>query len=188
MKWKFINHQLIVDTINAAFQRANIYQDPLNVSDPNRKELREELEEQLIQLSKKYTSAVTDAQHCQNIEYLANKLTEMFRQSDLLEGKKFRIGIAQKALNLYLKYLWCLGRIETPPHCPFDSVVIAELWLFLSKQPKQEKKKKINWTEMDSIDDYKELVRIGRELICGTKYKNLAEWELDVWQEHLNSL
>ena len=28
---------------------------------------------------------------------------------------------------LYLKYLWCLGEICRPPHCPFDRMVIEEL-------------------------------------------------------------
>jgi hypothetical protein len=39
----------------------------------------------------------------------------------------FRVGTAQKALNLYLKYLWCLGEIKTPPHCPFDRGIIQML-------------------------------------------------------------
>lgn len=39
----------------------------------------------------------------------------------------FRIGSAQKALNLYRKYLWCLGYIPFPPHCPFDATIIDQL-------------------------------------------------------------
>jgi hypothetical protein len=38
-----------------------------------------------------------------------------------------RIGLAQKALNLYLKYLWCLGEIHEPPHCPLDSIVLGQV-------------------------------------------------------------
>ncbi len=56
---------------------------------------------------------------------------------DILFGNGFRVGIAQKALNLYLKYLWCLGKITEPPHCPFDSIIISEI------------KCNIKWTEMD---------------------------------------
>ena len=177
---EFINHQLIVDTINAAFQRAKIYKYPQKESDPNRIRLREELKKRLTELRKKYTSEVTETEHCQNIENLSNELTKTFEKRDFLGGDdKFRIGIAQKALNLYLKYLWCLGVIKTPPHCPFDNVVIENL--------EDESVRNIKWTKMDSIDDYKKLVQASKKLAYKTGYKTIAEWELYIWQDHLNS-
>ena len=41
-----------------------------------------------------------------NIVALSEGLSE--DHADILAGKRFRVGTAQKALNLYLKYLWCL--------------------------------------------------------------------------------
>lgn len=79
---------------------------------------------------------------------------------------RFRIGVAQKALNLYLKYLWCLDRIPVPPHCPFDSTVLRELELEFS------------WTRSSKIEDYKSWVEHAK-VAAGTK--TLAEWELQLW-------
>ena len=43
---------------------------------------------------------------------------------DVLYEKKIPIGIAQKAVNLYLKYMWCFGWIPEPPHCRIDRTVL----------------------------------------------------------------
>ncbi|SDJ63273.1 hypothetical protein SAMN05216338_105731 [Bradyrhizobium sp. Rc2d] len=32
--------------------------------------------------------------------------------------------VAQKVLNLLLKYYWCLARIPEPPYCPIDRIII----------------------------------------------------------------
>lgn len=80
----------------------------------------------------------------------------------VLVGERFRIGIAQKALNLYLKYPWCLGIISRPPHCPFDGNILAEVGVF------------DNWTQMDDPMRYREWVSAA-ERKAG---EALAEWEL----------
>ena len=73
---------------------------------------------------------------------------------------------AQKALNLYLKLLWCLGKVKEPPHCPFDSIVISKLG------------KKLNWTELDDIQPYKDLVNSARTLAGKL---SIAKWELEIY-------
>lgn len=83
----------------------------------------------------------------------------------LLHEGNFRVGVAQKALNLYLKYLWCLGEIAEPPHCPFDNLVIGEL----------DDCEGINWTEFDDLEIYEYLVEQAR---IKAKDLSLAEWEL----------
>jgi hypothetical protein len=49
----------------------------------------------------------------------------------------YKYGVAQKLLNLFLKYLWCLGTIAEPPHCPVDRIIIGKTCY-----------KDKNWTEI----------------------------------------
>ena len=45
-----------------------------------------------------------------------------FRFGQYLSGGHLRYGTSQKALNLYLKFLWRPGKATTPP---FDRVVLT---------------------------------------------------------------
>jgi hypothetical protein len=71
---------------------------------------------------------------------------------------------------LYLKYLWCIGLIPEPPHCPFDSIIISHL-------PKSSAK---NWTALDNIGDYLCLVRAAQNV---AQDKTLSQWELLQWSK-----
>jgi hypothetical protein len=107
--------------------------------------------------------------HVQNIENLAAQLTAEF-SSDLWENR-FRIGISQKLLNLYLKYQWTLERIPEPWHCPFDSNIIGRL----DTIPKP------NWKCLDAIVDYKGLVANAKRVALKHDL-SLAMWELREWR------
>lgn len=111
---------------------------------------------------------VSDLDHVRNIETLANDLTDRFQS--ILYRERFRIGISQKLLNLYLKYQWVLGWIPEPPHCPFDANVIGKLQLA----------NRINWTELDSSEDYLVLVTAARDLARQVGL-SIASWELREW-------
>ena len=174
-KWEFIESELITASINAAFQRAGVYADPQAYTDPRRQTLRDKLASLLRDLAAQYTSTVSSEQHKINVAKIATALTEAFKDTDLLRGKRFRIGIAQKAFNLYLKYLWCLDKITTPPHCPFDDGIIEKLPL------SEQQKKDLQWTALDSLDGYQTLVDAGLEKIKVTKHASLSDWELETW-------
>ncbi len=162
-KFKFIHEQILASSIEAAFQHAKIYKK--DIPDDKKSEFRCKLERHLQDISLDYKDKpVTEEQHINNLENLRGTMTTEFK--DILYGDKFRVGIAQKALNLYLKYLWCLHKIAEPPHCPFDSIIISEIH------------RNDKYTEMDSIDEYKLLVE-GAKQATGTK--SLAVWELIIW-------
>src|SRR5258706_4888538 len=93
----------------------------------------------LDDLETTYNSGVSEAEHLQNIEMLANSLSVM--HGPALYGGRYKIGIAQRALNLCLKYWWCMDRIPCPPHCPFDEKMITELRSKGYSCP--------DWTELD---------------------------------------
>src|ERR1700737_1330350 len=137
----FILGEIFSMTLSATTQRANLYAADTteNARQPFRKALRAALEG----LSRLYTVEVKDEQHVEHIAHIANDLSTNY--ANLLSGKRFRIGQSQKAVNLYLKYLWCLGDIMMPPHCPIDVVVFRHIPGF----------KEERWTQLDSIDRYK---------------------------------
>ncbi|MCC6969483.1 MAG: hypothetical protein IT434_04605 [Phycisphaerales bacterium] len=107
------------------------------------------------------------------IERLSSALTE--RHQGMLFGERLRIGITQKALNLYLKFMWCLDPAwPTPVHCPLDRIVLD--------------KARVTgvWTQLDCIDTYRDW--IGKVASCAKQYgfASMAEWELKAWQDHRN--
>ena len=99
--------------------------------------------------------------------FLHNELFSMTLMATVQRGRvyRIRIGSAQKALNLFLKYLWCIGEAPEPPHCPFDFQIISKLPPAV----------RCNWTELDSIETYRALVAAAKTAAAG---QSLAEWEL----------
>ena len=158
---QFILAEVWYLTMLASFQRVRIYADPSN---PSNHLVRGYLRDELSALTPHYTAGpVSDARHIANVQHLADTLSS--RCESLLFEKRFRIGVAQKALNLYLKYLWCIGQVPEPPHCPFDRTVIQEL----------EGCQGISWSQFDDLDTYEQLVAAARRKASPL---SLSEWEL----------
>jgi hypothetical protein len=161
-KKEFLIDQAIINSIGAAFQHAGVYVKGLRDDDKRKACLRNTLAECLRDLGLSYVHCVTDDAHCGNISNLAKTMTEEFRGTGILRDEQFRIGIAQKVLNLYLKYLWCLGDIPAPPHCPLDRRIIDKLCL------KEKDRRDYDWTKIESIAKYKRLIEKCREAAGGT--------------------
>jgi len=164
---EFINGTLNQVTMNAALQRSNTYEQ--NTSDRQRRDFREDLCSGLEKIAQNYKSPVSVDKHLINIQQLQGVSR---KHRDILDGGRIRIGVAQKALNLYLKLLWSLGKIKEPPHCPLDSVIINKL-------PRACRR---NWTEITTVRQYeilmKEVDKKAKE-----EGKSIAEWELKVFHE-----
>jgi hypothetical protein len=170
-KWHFVEREVLVMSMSGALrtrQGCSVYA----CGELKRADLRRSLAAQLRGIAAEYTRAVEPEQHKQNIQRIAESLTFQFKDKATLRDNGFRIGIAQKALNLYLKYLWCLDRIVMPPHCPLDSRIITDLPLTL--QERQD----LQWTRLDSIDGYQRLVDAGIQRMSEKGYSSLSEWEL----------
>jgi hypothetical protein len=176
-KKKFLINQAIASSIISAFQHAGVYGAGLKANDPRKNSLRKELVDRLRSLGEKYHEPVTGEEHCRNIEGLADTLTKRYKGTDLLRNDRFRIGIAQKALNVYLKNLWCLGEITTaPPHCPLDRQIIDRLGM------KSSERAEYDWTKLDDIERYKELISLCDKKAREKGSRNIAEWELEVYE------
>lgn len=146
-------------------QHNKIYKN--GVAERERKALQVALKQNLFEMSKQYTNPVSESVHELNIIQLADQLTAS--QKTILFNDRFRIGTAQKALNLFLKYLWCAGEIAEPPHCPFDFLIIQKLTSELLGN---------KWTQADDIRTYRKWVAAAKA--CAAPL-SLAEWELIAW-------
>ncbi len=164
---KFLRNEFLTMSVNGALGRSGTYLK--SAPDSARENFKSALRTKVHELAKKYTFTVTEEEHVSNIIELSDRLTSRF-SSCLINGR-FRIGIAQKALNLYLKYLWCAGAILMPPHCPFDRKVIRYL---------RPECANLNWTSIDAIDDYERLVEAAKNKAEG---KPLSQWELEIWNK-----
>lgn len=80
----------------------------------------------------------------------------------------FRVSHAQKSLAVYLKHLWCLGRVCEPPSCPVDRIVLT-----LAEAPVSLRA----WTTVDSWELYDQQLGFIRSKAAGES-QTLAVWEL----------
>jgi hypothetical protein len=169
LKKRFIDDQVFSLTLMATTQRSGIYRE--EVGESERAKFRGALKSALESLAKEYVIEVPREQHHKNIKSLSASLSTS--HGAYLSNNRFRIGLAQKSLNLYLKYLWCLGRLDNePPECPIDRIVLDKIGCPHCK--------KINWTSIDTISEYS----VAIEHASDAAQKNglsLAEWELKVW-------
>jgi hypothetical protein len=164
---EFLRQTALFNAIGAAFQRALIYGDG---GDSGAKDqLNRDLEGQLRRIESQYQGNVSSEKHLQTIVGIAKEMSD--KHAHILKDGRFRVGIAQKAVNIYLKLLWCYGWIPEPPHCPIDSIVLAEVG-----------DRRTKWTKMDDIADYQAAIGSIRAYIRQTgSMLSLSQWELEVW-------
>ena len=158
--------EAIRESRNSALQRNKVYRD--RVSEGKRLAFRTEWAKLLRIESESYMASnlcASDVAHCEVINRIADNLSRTFGEI-LVEGK-LRYGTSQKALNLYLKYLWRLGKVAAPPHCPVDSIVLGAASIEGS------------WTKCNSEQQYMQWINALR---LKAKPLSLSEWEYQIWQ------
>ena len=166
----FLKNQFWQLSIAAAFSRANVYKktgDQAKSIENHRNRFKQELFEYvndslIPHIEKENGSSESLLSAILDIQNFSKKAF-----NDFLEGGELKIGVCQKIINLYLKYLWCAQLIDfTPPHFPLDRMI----------QEKTIKKVLVNWTEMTEIKD----TELSYDTIINKLYTNedKAEWEL----------
>lgn len=170
-KQQFIQDVFLTDTIRDSIvtRRGRPFY-AAGVSDEQKFELRESLKKYLICIAEQYKRTVSEEKHIQNIRGLMDKITQ--RYGSYLNGGCINFGVAQKALNCYLKYLWCNSQVCTPPHCPFDAIIISKLALPDGCCTQ--------WTSADE-DAYHTWIEAAKKQ-TGVG-ESLCEWELRIWNE-----
>lgn len=144
----------------ASVQRAKLYA-------PGSKQngqLRERLQEFITaRLLPHYVRPCTERQHYLNLALLVEFGTETLPGA--LRDGRYRYGVAQKLLNLVLKYHWCFGTISEPPHCPIDRIIIE----------KTDLRGRVNWTQIVDEDQYRLVIEAVRRK---AEPESIARWEL----------
>lgn len=180
MKKTFINNEIWILTFGGAFQRANVYTQ--NYPEKTRTAFRKALREEVEKIVKDYYSVqVSEKEHIKHIKSIVS-----FSEQLKIEGEIIPInfGVAQKMLNLYLKYLWCLGELNhIPPHFPVDRVIQEELNKVARKHniaPQVIKP----WTQFKDASNYGAVIEFAKTIRNGIdefKQLSLAELELKLF-------
>jgi len=163
----FIVSELWILSWAASVQRAELFASGTTVSQ------RQAFRNDIISFVKSeilpnYETPVSEEQHTAYIQLLSDKGTIMGRH--MLRPDGYKIGVAQKLLNLQLKYLWCLGTISEPPHCPVDRIMINKTKL----------KGQVAWTRITDIDLYRRVIAELKRAAEPTGL-SLAQWELQIY-------
>jgi hypothetical protein len=162
---EYLTSQFWILSWAASVQRANVYKD--GATERDRKTFREglirHLDKQVIPI---YESTVSEEEHLKQLQALSQFGTSL--GSSVLTEDGYKIGVAQKLLNLQLKYLWCIRAVAEPPHCPVDRVIINKTLL----------KNRVAWTKIVSIDEYRRVISAIRRL-AEADGLSIADWELN---------
>lgn len=107
--------------------------------------------------------------HLLRITELADTISNKFKP--VLHNNRFRIGVSQKIINLFLKYMWSINEIPQPLHCPIDGIVKSHIEKHFGKT------KLVDWTRLDNIRDYEEYISHINEMLKESA-DSIAVWEL----------
>ena len=156
-KKQFLRNEILNNVIRAGFQRANIYK--TEISDKEKEEFRKYVKSLVEDFSQEYLKEkISYNKHLENINKLQDKISEKINIS---------FGIAQKLLNLYLKYLWCEEELKNePPNCPVDFIVLSQVGLG-----------NIRWTKM-TRKEYEEAIKKITEYSLEKGF-SITSWELN---------
>jgi hypothetical protein len=169
MKKEFMLNEIWMLTIGASFQRANVYS--TECLDSDKLKFRNHLKDFIINLSKSYLhEPISEDQHIENI-YQIREHSKIYKT--ILTNGELNFGVCQKLLNLYLKYLWCLGYMElNPPHFPVDRIIQTKLSI---KNP-------YSWTQMVDEEKYMEVISMAKDCLKSYNIDSIAELELFLYQ------
>lgn len=162
---KFIYQEVNILAWGASVQRAHLYASDIQ-RDIFRKKILTYIENDILS---QYSTKCEDDVHVENIESIVEYGTTT--GGSLLGPNGYKFGVAQKFLNLLLKYLWCLGHVVEPPHCPVDRIVLTETTL----------RDKLNWTEITTADKYMQAITALRDVAEAAGFSSLAQWELQFY-------
>jgi hypothetical protein len=175
-KDEFLIKEIMQNSISASFQTRNeefpIYNYE-NLDLNSAKYLRNEIKDFLLLYLHNYKT-IDEKGHIAKIKELSDILSSKY--SKILYNGRFRIGISQKVINLFLKYMWSIGKIDVPYHCPIDNIIKIKVLKGLKNITLKD------WTELDNIKDYLKYIELIRIKSINSNI-SIAEWELENWKK-----
>jgi hypothetical protein len=97
-----------------------------------------------------YIKTSNETEHVNRIIELKSVISDKY--SKYLFNGTLRIGVCQKIINLFCKYLWQSNIREKPIHCPIDNIIKRRIQDITGNY------QLINWTELDTIRDYQDYI------------------------------
>ena len=171
-KLQFITNELWILAWAASVQRAKLYKGKEDIDSTSREvsKFREDVIGFITaNIIPQYADGCTEEQHYKNIDDLiayANRV-----DPGILSRSGYKYGVAQKLLNLALKYYWCLGLVKEPPHCPVDRIMIS----------KTSHNGKINWTQITEKSQYQKVID-EIKILANRKQLSIPKWELMIYR------
>ena len=173
----FLDQETFTLTLNGAIGRNKTYRE--DIDEGSKRKFRKSLQCWLFDRVGEYgAERVGEERHLANIDRLSSTVSE--NHGDILLGGTFRIGAAQKALNLYLKYCWARGIVLEPPHCPIDSIVLGEIEKCASGAACRICSE-VTWTKIRRMHEYVHFVEKAKAQAAEAGL-SLARWELGIWE------
>jgi len=169
-KRRFLSYELGLLTLNAALSTRDpkypVYDKGAKIW--QRSQAKGILREWLAFTKEKYSKeSIKETDHVAFIAEVADKLSNKLAR--YLHNGRFRVGVAQKLVNVHLKYLWTAGFCPEPPHCPIDGIIKDAAGITYL------------WTRSDSIEEYQKAIAELRA-ISEAKGLTLAQWELQTFR------
>jgi len=173
---EFIDNAIWSSSIAGAFQRGKIYCKGSSLSDSQKIAFKNKLKE-IVKSQTVDVGATKSGCFVKKLKNIQDRINIMIKGDEYSEGiNEFRFGTTQKLVNLYLKYQWCLGWRNEPPHCPFDGIILGKRLGLPDK-----------WTESDDVRDYLIWVEAAKKK-ASLEGKSIAQWELEAWNNWLENL
>jgi hypothetical protein len=178
---KFIKRMILRNSVNAALQRANIYDGGADVE--LKREFKKKAKDWLVDFGERYSrKKATEENWIKEVESLADMLTRKY--GEYLNDNRLKIGVAQKMISLYLKYLWLLeDKDKKPLFAVLDRGIMKKAHI---KNPP-------NWTKLNCITEYKRVVldiecfvKSQKPKKTGEKFTDGAEWEAEKWDDEID--
>jgi hypothetical protein len=168
---EYVMQQLWNSTVRASLTRAGeIYAS--HATSRDRQFFRESLYHQVVKLVERYDRDEVDEQlHISLIRNLSHDMSTFC--AHILIDRRFSFGHAQKVLNLFLKYHWCVYGSFVPPHFPVDRLIQIELGI---KSP-------FNWTSWVEPTEYLQVIDFAKGVARMQGFSSLAELELSLYQK-----
>jgi len=177
LKMIFLKDELWMLSVMGAFQHSKIYES--NKGHDEFKGCLRDCIECYILPQYYNCECVSEEQHIINLERIQDysrlcndSVRKKLRTGNIINNGKLSIGIVQKLFNLYLKYLWCIKEIPTPPHCPIDSTVMNAIGFKDDGECKKE------WTKLEAIECCVKIIKSIKNKIGDIP---IAYWELSLF-------
>ena len=174
---RFLINEFIFFSVNAGFQTRNedfpIYDiENRNLHDVRflKRDIYEFLWNEFV--NNQSNRMYDEKEHIKKIVQLKKTLESKY--SKVLFQEKFRVGVSQKVINLFFKYLWSAGLMNEPVHCPIDNIVKQRVENIFKNAELQ------YWTEFDDLESYKKYIFYLKK-IAESENKSIAKWEMNFW-------